>query len=123
MDQKLQLLKTVPLFAELDDRAIGVVGQLTEDVDVRAGHVLMRQGDRGDAFYVLVDGSAKIERDGKLLKTVGPGAYFGEIALLDHGVRTATVTTETPSIMDIAPTVLKYFGVQVPSDIDGKPVF
>ncbi|HEV2005059.1 MAG TPA: cyclic nucleotide-binding domain-containing protein [Candidatus Limnocylindrales bacterium] len=97
MDQKLQLLKTVPLFAELNDRAIGIVGQLTEEVDVKAGHVLMRQGDQGDAFYVLVDGSARIERDGKLLKTVGPGSYFGEIALLDHGVRTATVTTDAPS--------------------------
>lgn len=97
MDQKLQLLKTVPLFAELDDRAIGVVGQLAEDVDVKAGHVLMRQGDAGDAFYILVDGSARIERDGKLLKTVGPGAYFGELALLDHGARTATVITDAPS--------------------------
>jgi len=97
LDEKLRLLKTVPLFASLNNRAINVVGRLTEDVDVKPGHVLMRQGDKADAFYILVDGSARIERDGKLLKTVGPGAYFGEIALLDHGVRTATITADAPS--------------------------
>jgi CRP-like cAMP-binding protein len=97
MDEKLKLLKQVPLFAELDNRAIELVGRITEDVHVPAGRVLMRQGDDGDAFYVIVDGTVRVERDGELLNTMGAGSFVGELELLDHGVRTATVTTDTPA--------------------------
>jgi len=97
MDQKLQLLKKVPLFSELDARAIEVVGRQTEEIDVPVGKVLMRQGDDGDAFYVIVDGNLRLDRDGKHLRNLGPGAFLGEIALLDHGARTCTVTAEAPT--------------------------
>jgi CRP/FNR family transcriptional regulator, cyclic AMP receptor protein len=95
MDQKLQLLKNVPLFSELNDRAIEDVGRLADEVDVAAGKVLMRQGAEGDAFYVIVTGTVRVERDGQVLKTLGPSDFLGELALLDHGKRTATATTDS----------------------------
>lgn len=97
MDQKLELLKKVPLFSELDRKGIEAVGRLTEEVDVAAGKVLMRQGDTGDAFYVIVDGTIGLERDGKPLRTLGPGDFLGELALLDHSRRSATATALTAS--------------------------
>jgi CRP/FNR family cyclic AMP-dependent transcriptional regulator len=98
-DQKLELLKHVPLLSELGRREIEEVGRLTEEIDVAAGKVLMREGEIGQEFYVIVDGSVRIDRAGTLVKTLGPGDFFGEIALVDGGPRTATATTESPAKM------------------------
>ena len=95
-DQKLQLLATVPLFARLRGRDLERVGQLADDIDAPAGRVLIREGAIGHEFFVIVHGRVKVERDGKPLKTRGPGEFVGEIALIDEGPRLATVTTETP---------------------------
>jgi CRP-like cAMP-binding protein len=95
-DKKLELLATVPLFAHLRGRELERVGQLAEEIDVPVGKVLIRQGAIGDEFFVIVDGRVRVERDGKVLKTRGPGEFVGEIALIDERPRTATVTTETP---------------------------
>ena len=97
MDQKLELLKRVPLFSELDRRGLEALAQLTEEVKVEAGRVLMREGDIGDAFYVISDGSVRVERGGKPVATLGQGDFVGEFALVDHGPRTCTVTTDTPA--------------------------
>jgi CRP/FNR family transcriptional regulator, cyclic AMP receptor protein len=97
MDPKLDLLRKVPLFAQCRTRSIEEIGRLADEVDVPAGKVLARQGEQGDAFYLLASGSAQVERDGTVLGTLGPGDFFGEIALIDHGPRTATVTTSEPS--------------------------
>jgi CRP/FNR family transcriptional regulator, cyclic AMP receptor protein len=94
-DKKLELLAGVPLFANLRGRDLERLGQLTEEIDVPAGKVLTREGARGDEFFVIVDGSVRIERAGAALGTFGAGEYIGEIALLDEGPRTATATCET----------------------------
>ena len=96
-DEKLDLLYRIPLFADLDKHKIERVGELTEEVDVPAGKVLIRQGDAGGDLMVLVSGQVSIERDGTRVTTLGPGDFFGEISLIDGRPRTATVTTETPS--------------------------
>jgi CRP-like cAMP-binding protein len=70
---------------------------LTEEVDIPAGKVLMRQGETGDDLMIVVSGSVGVERDGRNLNQLGPGDFFGEIALLEHGPRTATVTALTPT--------------------------
>jgi CRP/FNR family cyclic AMP-dependent transcriptional regulator len=94
-DQKLELLKRVPLLSGLGRREIEEVGRLAEEIDIASGKVLMRQGDNGREFFVLVDGTVSIERDGTRLRTLENGDFFGEIALLAEGPRTATATTET----------------------------
>jgi CRP/FNR family transcriptional regulator, cyclic AMP receptor protein len=98
-DEKLDLLHRIPLFANLDKHKIERVGELTEEVDVPAGKVLIRQGDAGGDLMVLVSGQVAIERDGTRVTTLGPGDFFGEISLIDGRPRTATVTTETPSTL------------------------
>lgn len=98
-DTKLELLRTVPLFAGLKGREIERLGMLTDEVELPAGRTLMRQGDRGEELFVIVSGSASIERNGAMLREAGAGEVIGEIALLDGGPRTATVTLTAPSML------------------------
>lgn len=97
MDPKLELISKVPLFGNCDKRSIEEVGRLTEEVDVPAGKVLMREGDSADAFYIIVSGTVRVERSNAALRELGPGEFLGEIALVDHGPRTATATTTSPA--------------------------
>ncbi len=96
-DEKLELLKRIPLFAGLNRRQIERLGQLTDEVDVPAGRVLMREGDPGHELFVIISGTVKIERDGREIARRGSGDFLGEIALVDRGPRTATVTTDGPA--------------------------
>lgn len=96
-DAKLDLLGRVPLFSDLGKKELREVGQLAEEIDVPAGRPLMRQGEHGREFFVIVSGSVRIDKDGQTVATMGPGDFFGEIALVDGGTRTATATTETDS--------------------------
>lgn len=101
-DEKLELLKSVPLFATCDEREIERLGMLVEEVDVPAGRVLFTQGDTADELFVVVSGRVRVERDGTVLASRGPGEFFGEIALVAGGSRTATATCETPCRLLIA---------------------
>jgi CRP/FNR family transcriptional regulator, cyclic AMP receptor protein len=97
IDQKLELLKTVPLFKDLSRHDIEQVGQLTEEIDVPAGQVLTREGAPGSEFFVVVDGSVRIDHGGQTIRSLGSGDFLGEIALIDDGPRTATATTVGPA--------------------------
>ena len=97
LDEKLELLKRVPLLSALGRREIEAVGKLAEEIDLPAGRVLMREGDTGREFYVLVSGAVELERAGAPFRSMQPGDFFGEIALLSEGPRTATARTSTPS--------------------------
>jgi CRP/FNR family cyclic AMP-dependent transcriptional regulator len=98
-DEKLELLKRVPLFAGLGRREIEEIGRLAEEIDVAAGRVLMREGQTGQEFFVIVRGSVIIERGGTRLRVLGAGDFLGEIALVDDGPRTATATVESDSAL------------------------
>lgn len=98
-DPKVELLRSVPLFAKLSGHDLERVAQLADEVDLPAGRVLMRQGENGAEAFVLARGAARIERDGRQIAERGPGSVIGEIALLAETPRTATVTLTEPSTL------------------------
>jgi CRP/FNR family transcriptional regulator, cyclic AMP receptor protein len=103
MDQKLELLKQIPLFAQLNDHDLQALGQNCEEIDVPAGKVLASQGHYGSEFFVIVDGTVSVERDGQHLRDLGPGESFGELALIANIARTATATCVTPCRLFVLP--------------------
>jgi CRP-like cAMP-binding protein len=96
-DEKLDLLRRIPLFAGFGRREIERLGMLADEVAVPDGTVLIRQGDLGRDMMVLIAGNVVIERDGEQVNRLGPGDFFGEIALVNEGPRTASVTTDGPA--------------------------
>lgn len=102
-DEKIDLLRTVPLFHGLRDRELERISALADIIDLPADRRIMSQGERGAEMFVLVTGTARVERDGKILADRGAGEVLGEIALLDGGPRTATVTlTEDSRLLVLA---------------------
>ena len=96
-DPKLDLLHRVPLFAGCTTKSMNQISQLSDEVDIRDGYVLMRQGDLGQEFFLVLDGRIRIERDGTTINTLGKGDFLGEIALLGDDRRTATAVSDGPS--------------------------
>jgi CRP/FNR family transcriptional regulator, cyclic AMP receptor protein len=90
---KEQLIKTVPLFSHCSRAEIAALAGEADELTLPEGKELTRQGERGREFMVIVDGAAKVERDGTLVNELGPNDFLGEIALLSDVPRTATVTT------------------------------
>ena len=85
-------LATVPLFSRCTRSDLKIVARHVETLSVSDGRMLCRSGDTGDALFVLLAGTARVERDGSEVAVLGPGDYFGELSLLDPGPRAATVT-------------------------------
>lgn len=96
MPVSADVLRLVPMFAGMSDRSFESIAGVASDVAFAEGDELVRQGEPGTAFYILVSGRARIDRDGTTLRELGPGDFLGEIALIDGGVRTATVTALEP---------------------------
>ena len=95
-DAKVKALSQVPLFEGCSSRELGFIASRTDEVPVGAGRVLTKQGRPGNSFYVILDGEAEVEIDGAKRGTLKKGDFFGEIALLDRGPRTATVSSTSP---------------------------
>jgi CRP-like cAMP-binding protein len=96
-DSKLELLRKVPLFAGCRGPSLQLIGQLADEVDVADGYQLMREGEFAQEFFLIVEGRVRIERGGRAINVLGPGDFLGEIALIDHGRRTATAVTDGPA--------------------------
>lgn len=95
-----EALGHVPLFSGLAPRHLKRLGELTEEIRFMEGGTVVRQGDVGDAFYVILEGEAKVVGpSGRVVNRLRPGEFFGEISLLDGGPRTASVVAETPLTM------------------------
>jgi CRP-like cAMP-binding protein len=95
-DAFLDHLSEVPLFSALSKRDLQLVARAAEDVNVDAGKVLVTEGSAGTEFFVIVGGKARVTRRGRKVADLGPGQFFGELALLDRAPRNATVVAETP---------------------------
>ena len=93
-DEKLDHLKTVPLFARLGRHELERLGQLADEVEVGLDRVLAQQGETGHEFFFVLDGRLMVLDGQRPIATMGPGDFFGEIALLDGRQRTATVRAE-----------------------------
>ncbi|HEY8807392.1 MAG TPA: cyclic nucleotide-binding domain-containing protein [Candidatus Limnocylindria bacterium] len=96
-DARATRLKAVPLFAHCDAKQIDFIVTQVEEMDFPVGRVLCTEGTHGGDFFILESGAADVTRGGKKIATMQPGDFFGEIALVDGGKRTATVTTTVPS--------------------------
>ena len=95
-NEKVELIRQVPLFAQCSKRELGRIASIADEIDLREGKVLIREGARGAEFFVLLEGSAEVTKDGRRINTLGPGDFFGEIALVSRSPRTATVTATSP---------------------------
>jgi CRP-like cAMP-binding protein len=92
---KLEVLRGVPLFADLDARSIQAVAVFAHEASFKANEVVMLEGEPGDAFYVIVDGTVRVEHGDHTVRSMTAGGFLGEIALIDRRARTATVTCVT----------------------------
>ena len=94
---KIELLKEVPLFANLDRHELEEIGRHADEISVAEGTVIVRQDATGNSFYVIVEGAADVMKDGQKLAGLSDGDFLGEMALLEDLPRSATVVTTVPT--------------------------
>lgn len=102
-DAKLDHLRAVRLFRNCSHKQLEHVATIVDEIDIEAGRVLCRQGEVGHEAFVVIAGEATVSIDGNEVETLGPGALIGEVSLIDHGPRTATVTSRTPMHLLVVP--------------------
>ncbi|MEX0984046.1 MAG: cyclic nucleotide-binding domain-containing protein [Actinomycetota bacterium] len=95
------VLSLVTVFRGLSRKQLKALAGHWEVADFMADHAIVRKGDAGDAFYVVLTGQAKVMSGKRFLARLLPGDHFGEIAVIDGGVRTASVISETPMTLAI----------------------
>ncbi|MBI2709883.1 MAG: cyclic nucleotide-binding domain-containing protein [Actinobacteria bacterium] len=98
-DTYLEHLSSVPLFSSCTRKDLQRIAKASDEIHLDAGKVLVEQGETGRECYVVIEGQAAVRRGGRKVASLGPGDTVGELALLDHGPRTATVVADTP--MDV----------------------
>jgi len=126
-DATMELLAAVPLFSGCTDDELRQISRLGTILSTSAGTHLTTQGGAGHEFILLRSGHAECERDGTVVATFGPGDFFGELALLDGGARTATVIAtddvevlvlshgEFNDLLDRAPSIARKLLVELAS--------
>jgi len=96
LDERVDLLRHAWLFSECTDDELSRIAGLAQARDADAGAELCVQGDPGEDFFVIVDGTAEARVDGDAVAQLGPGSFFGEMALIDGEERLATVVSTSP---------------------------
>ena len=95
-DHKAEILARVPLFSGCSKRDLHKIAAIADELDLRRGKVLTRQGGTGREFFVILEGSVDVVRDDERINTLGAGDFFGEMGLISQKPRTATITTASP---------------------------
>jgi CRP/FNR family transcriptional regulator, cyclic AMP receptor protein len=95
-NEKVEMIKRAPLFWNCSKRELQQIAQIADEIDLREGKEMTRQGERGREFFVLLEGDADVIKDGRSINRLGSGDFFGEIALVSDTPRTATVTATSP---------------------------
>jgi CRP-like cAMP-binding protein len=90
-----ELLTEVGLFSKCTKRERQTIARHAQAAELPAGTDLVREGEPGDALFVILEGEASVQRDGEEVSRVGPGSHFGELAILDGAPRSATVVAAT----------------------------
>jgi hypothetical protein len=96
---ELRILGSVPIFAPLPGMTLEHLAGRLVPLRLEPGTVVVREGDPGDRFFIVADGTVEVSEYGRAISELGPGGYFGEIALLRDVARTATVTTSTQTVL------------------------
>jgi CRP/FNR family transcriptional regulator, cyclic AMP receptor protein len=91
---KVELLKSVPLFSGLSSKHLGMIASAADETRVTSGRVIAKQGSVRREVFIIIEGKARVERDGKLIARLKPGDSFGEMSLIDGEPRSATVTAD-----------------------------
>jgi CRP/FNR family cyclic AMP-dependent transcriptional regulator len=93
---KIDLIKRVPLFSGASKSELAQIAAIADEVDLPADRTLITEGDTGREFFALIEGTAEVTQGGRKIRTMGPGDFFGEIALISKAPRTATIVTTSP---------------------------
>jgi trk system potassium uptake protein TrkA len=96
IDERIQLLRNIWLFSTCDDDELARIAAVAKPREATEGDALTTQGEEGTEFFVIVAGDASARVDGEEVGTIGPGGFFGEMALIDGGDRVATVVATSP---------------------------
>jgi len=96
MTTNTEALRAIPLFSGMSDRSIEIIADIVREASFSAGASLVREGEPGETFMVIREGTATVDQGGRKLRDLGAGDFLGEIALVDGGPRTASVTAVEP---------------------------
>jgi CRP/FNR family transcriptional regulator, cyclic AMP receptor protein len=96
MTTNAEALRSIPLFSGMSDGLIEIIAGIVRDASFPSGTSLVREGEPGDSFLIIRTGSATVVQGGRTLRELGAGDFLGEIALIDGGPRTASVTAVEP---------------------------
>jgi CRP-like cAMP-binding protein len=96
-EQRVELIASTPLFDGVDADELGGIADRTVERDTPAGGVILRQGEIGTGFFVVVSGAVRVVRDGETIARLGPGEFFGELSVLDQQPRNAQVVADEPT--------------------------
>ena len=95
-NSKIDLIRRVPLFSSASKPQLAEIASIADEIDLPADKTIIKEGDTGREFFVLIEGTADVQRGGRKVAEIGPGDFVGEIALISKTPRNATITTTSP---------------------------